>query len=140
MRLQWCSLLLLYCNLTSGVLMRHGTLLSLSSHGRLMANMLSRSSRPGMRGVTAHSQGSLAFDPRAIRAISLDVTGTLLVHKYPIMDTYAAAAVWARLPNPPTAEELKPAFKKAYYKHLTESPSFGHSKGMSGRSDARRSF
>ena len=55
----------------------------------------------------------MAIDASRIKAISLDVTGTILVHRYPIMETYAAAAVWAKLPNPPTAEELKPAFKKA---------------------------
>jgi hypothetical protein len=60
------------------------------------------------------------IDASRIRAISLDVTGTILVHRDPIMETYAAAAVWAQLPDPPTAEELKPAFKKAYFKHLTE--------------------
>ena len=48
------------------------------------------------------------FDPASVRAISLDVTGTLLVHPTPIMQTYAEAAVWARLPNPPSSEELKP--------------------------------
>jgi hypothetical protein len=68
-----------------------------------------------------------------VRAISFDVTGTLLVHKYPIMDTYAASAVWAQLPNPPTSAELKPAFKKAYFKHLTESPCFGGRDGLSSR-------
>ena len=68
-----------------------------------------------------------------VRAISFDVTGTILVHRYPIMDTYAASAIWARLPNPPTSAELKPAFKKAYYKHLTESPCFGSKEGLSSR-------
>jgi REG-2-like HAD superfamily hydrolase len=53
--------------------------------------------------------------------------------RYPIMETYAAAAKWAKLPNPPSVEELKPAFKKAYYKHLTESPCFGHAEGLSSR-------
>lgn len=61
---------------------------------------------------------------RPIRAISFDVTGTLLVHKDPIMDTYAACAVHARLPNPPSAEELKPAFKQAYKETLLKSPCF----------------
>ena len=68
-----------------------------------------------------------------VRAISFDVTGTILVHRYPIMDTYAASAIWAKLPNPPTAAELKPAFKKAYFKHLTESPCFGGKEGLSSR-------
>ena len=49
-----------------------------------------------------------AFDPATVRAISLDITGTILVHPTPIMQTYADAAVWARLPNPPSADELKP--------------------------------
>ena len=68
-----------------------------------------------------------------VRAVSFDVTGTILVHRYPIMDTYAASAIWARLPNPPTSAELKPAFKKAYFKHLTESPCFGAKEGLSSR-------
>ena len=68
-----------------------------------------------------------------VRAISFDVTGTILVHRHPIMDTYAASAIWAQLPNPPTAAELKPAFKKAYFKHLTESPCFGGREGLSSR-------
>lgn len=61
---------------------------------------------------------------RPIRAVSFDVTGTLLVHKDPIMDTYAAAAVHTRLPNPPSADELKPAFKQAYKETLLKSPCF----------------
>ena len=76
---------------------------------------------------------SMAIDASRIKAISLDVTGTILVHRDPIMETYAAAAVWAQLPNPPTVEELKPAFKKAYYKHNTDSPCFGHAEGLSSR-------
>lgn len=68
-----------------------------------------------------------------VKAISLDVTGTILAHRYPIFDTYATAAVWARLPNPPSAEELKPAFKKAYFEALTSRPCFGHAQGQSPR-------
>ena len=68
-----------------------------------------------------------------VRAISFDITGTLLIHKYPIMDTYAASAVWAQLPNPPTSAELKPAFKKAYFQQLTKSPCFGARDGLSSR-------
>jgi len=40
------------------------------------------------------------------------------------METYADAATWARLPNPPSASELKPAFKKAYYENLISKPCF----------------
>ena len=58
----------------------------------------------------------------------------MLVHKYPIMETYAECAEWARLPNPPTAIDLKKPFKEAYKKHLTEYPCFGYSDGLSSRS------
>ena len=44
----------------------------------------------------------VALNLNIVRAISLDVTGTILVHRYPIFETYAAAARWAQLPNPPT--------------------------------------
>ncbi|KAH8067801.1 N-acylneuraminate-9-phosphatase [Aureococcus anophagefferens] len=47
----------------------------------------------------------LCFNAAAIRAVSFDVTGTLLFHKESIAKTYADAAVWARLDDPPTAEE-----------------------------------
>jgi len=59
--------------------------------------------------------------------------GTLLVHKYPIMETYAECARWAQLPNAPTADELKKPFKEAYFRHLTEYPCFGHDQLMSSR-------
>lgn len=68
-----------------------------------------------------------------IKAISLDVTGTILAHRFPIFQTYAAAAVWARLPNPPSADDLKPAFKSAYFEALTSRPCFGHAQGQSPR-------
>lgn len=74
-----------------------------------------------------------SFHPSSVKAISLDVTGTILIHANPIMETYADAAVWARLPNPPTAAELKPAFKKAYFDSLTAMPCFGHDQGLSSR-------
>ena len=53
-----------------------------------------------------------------VRAISLDITGTLITHREPVMKSYADAAVWARLPDPPSISELKPAFKQAYKEAL----------------------
>ena len=53
-----------------------------------------------------------------VRAISLDITGTLITHREPVMKSYADAAVWARLPDPPSISELKPAFKQAYKEGL----------------------
>ena len=61
---------------------------------------------------------------KRIKAISFDVTGTLIVHRDPVMETYANAAAWAKLPDPPTAAELKPAFKQAYKETLMDSPCF----------------
>ena len=67
---------------------------------------------------------SLKLFGKTVRAVSFDVTGTLLVHRDPIMDTYAACAIHAKLPNPPTAKELKPAFQKAYKENLLKNPCF----------------
>jgi putative hydrolase of the HAD superfamily len=68
-----------------------------------------------------------------IRAISLDVTGTLVAARDPVIQSYHEAAVWAQLENPPSAEELKAAFKVAYKERCIESPCFGGVEGISGR-------
>jgi len=68
-----------------------------------------------------------------VRAVSLDVTGTLITHGEPVMKSYADAAVWARLPDPPSESELKPAFKAAYKEALLEYPCFGGRDGLNGR-------
>ena len=66
---------------------------------------------------------------KRVRALSFDVTGTLLVHRHPIFETYADAAVWARLKDPPTAIELKTGFKAAYKSTLLSNPNFGLKSG-----------
>ena len=63
----------------------------------------------GFRSITMS-----ALDLASVRAVSFDVTGTILVHREPIMKTYADAAVWACLPDPPSEAELKPAFKQVF--------------------------
>ena len=68
-----------------------------------------------------------------VKVISFDITGTLLSHKFPIMQTYAECAIWSKLPNPPNQIELKEGFKKAYYKHCIESPAFGYAENMADR-------
>lgn len=68
----------------------------------------------------------MKFGSHAIRAISLDVTGTLVAHRFPIAATYAECAAWARLEDPPSAAELGPAFKAAYKAACHEKPCFGH--------------
>ena len=76
-----------------------------------------------------HSAQSL----RPVRAISLDITGTLITHKGSVVQHYVDAAVWAQLENPPSVDEMKPAFKQAYKERCIESPCFGGAEGISGR-------
>jgi len=68
-----------------------------------------------------------------IRAISFDVTGTLITTKEPVIKSYADAALWSRLPDPPTQSDLKAAFKSAFRERCIESPCFGGVEGISGR-------
>ena len=70
---------------------------------------------------------------RPVRAISLDITGTLITHKGSVVQHYVDAAVWARLKNPPSVDEMKPAFKEAYKERCLASPCFGGAEGISGR-------
>lgn len=68
-----------------------------------------------------------------IKAISFDVTGTLLATREPVIQSYYNAAIWAKLPNPPTQSELKEGFKIAFKERCIESPCFGGVEGISGR-------
>ena len=76
---------------------------------------------------------SSTIDTSKIRAISFDVTGTLLATKEPVVKSYHDAAIWAKLPDPPTQDELKKAFKIAFKERSIESPCFGGVEGISGR-------
>jgi len=70
---------------------------------------------------------------KKIRALSLDVTGTLLATREPVIKSYHDAAHWAQLSNPPSQSELKQGFKIAFRKRCIESPCFGGVEGISGR-------
>lgn len=70
---------------------------------------------------------------KKIRALSLDVTGTLLATREPVVKSYHDAAIWARMSNPPSQEELKRGFKVAFRERCVESPCFGGVEGISGR-------
>ena len=70
---------------------------------------------------------------RPVRAISLDITGTLITHKGSVVQHYVDAAVWAKLDDPPSVDEMKPAFKQAYKERCLASPCFGGAEGISGR-------
>lgn len=68
-----------------------------------------------------------------IRAISLDVTGTLVTTREPVIKSYHDAAIWAKLPDPPSQAELKRGFKLAFQERCIESPCYGGVEGISGR-------
>ena len=79
------------------------------------------------------SASSSTLDASKIRAISFDVTGTLLATREPVVKSYHDACLWARLPDPPTRDEMKEAFKIAFRERSLESPCFGGVEGISGR-------
>lgn len=68
-----------------------------------------------------------------IRVISLDITGTILVYRQPIAQTYAQAALWVKFPDPPSASEFAVVFKKAYKHNHKIAPCFGSTVGKNGR-------
>ena len=79
------------------------------------------------------SSAATTVEVSKIRAISFDVTGTLLATREPVVKSYHDAAVWARLPDPPSQEQLKRGFKLAFKERSIESPCFGGVEGISGR-------
>jgi REG-2-like HAD superfamily hydrolase len=60
-----------------------------------------------------------------VRVISLDVTGTLLVFRQSVAQTYVDALNWANLADPPTVTEFGQAYKKAFKQASLEYPCFG---------------
>jgi len=85
-----------------------------------------------MSGTTSESFTPTS-DLNRVKVISLDITGTLLTFSHPVAETYAAAAVWAGLENPPSASELKVAFKVGYKRALERDPCFGAASGRGSR-------
>lgn len=81
----------------------------------------------------ANGLSSSTIDASKIRAISFDVTGTLLATKEPVVKSYHDAAIWAQLTDPPSQEELKRGFKIAFQERSIASPCFGGVEGISGR-------
>ena len=76
---------------------------------------------------------TLSSSKPKVRALSLDITGTLLATKQPVVESYYNAAIWSQLPNPPSQSDLKKGFKIAFKERLLESPCFGGVEGISGR-------
>mmetsp|Transcript_18971 Transcript_18971/g.28127 ORF Transcript_18971/g.28127 Transcript_18971/m.28127 type:complete len:298 (-) Transcript_18971:254-1147(-) len=74
-----------------------------------------------------------ALTVEKIRAISFDITGTLVTTREPVIKSYHDAMIWARLPDPPTQSDLKNAFKSAFRERCIESPCFGGVEGIPGR-------
>jgi len=75
----------------------------------------------------------LSQSANKVRALSLDVTGTLLATREPVIKSYHDAALWARLPDPPSPEGLKRGFRVAFEERCMESPCYGGVEGISGR-------
>jgi TM2 domain-containing membrane protein YozV len=66
----------------------------------------------------------LKLNGNVIKAISFDITGTLITHRDKIEDIYAKLAIKMKLPNPPTAEELQPAFRISYEDTMKKYPCY----------------
>ena len=115
-----------------------------SNKREFAASLLAHRSNPTRRATKMHShracvvliallQCHSAQSLRPVRAISLDITGTLITHRGSVVQHYVDAAVWAQLENPPSTNEMKPAFKQAYKERCLSSPCFGGAEGISGR-------
>jgi HAD superfamily hydrolase (TIGR01549 family) len=70
------------------------------------------------------SSRMLKLRGNVIKAISFEINGTLIRHGNKIEDIYAKLAVSTKLENPPTAEELRPAFALSYSQTLIEYPCY----------------
>jgi len=62
----------------------------------------------------------------------LDVTGTILLHKTDVVESYSQCLKWCKIESPHSTEELRKPFKEAYKHALSVYPCFGHSAKMSG--------
>lgn len=62
---------------------------------------------------------------KKIRALSLDITGTLLIHAKPISQTYYEAAIYTKLNNPPSNNEIHSNFKKSFKQMSIDYPCYG---------------
>ena len=113
-----------------------------SNKHEFAASLLAHRSNPTRRATKMHAHRACVVliallqrtsSLRPVRAISLDITGTLITHKGSVVQHYVDAAVWAQLKDPPSVDEMKPAFKQAYKERCLESPCFGGAEGISGR-------
>ena len=75
----------------------------------------------------------IQFDASKVKVITLDVTGTLLLHKQAVAQAYAECIEWAEIPAPPPLSEVNKAFRDAYKHALQMYPCFGHSTNMPTR-------
>ena len=76
---------------------------------------------------------NITFDSKKVKCISLDVTGTLLVHSQCVERTYADCISWAGIPDVPAPLELSPPFKAAFKNASQRYPCYGHHNHMSSR-------
>lgn len=70
---------------------------------------------------------------RKVKVVTLDVTGTLLLHKESVAATYASAVNWAMPALSVTANDLKQPFKDAYKHASLNHPCYGFNTNMPGK-------
>jgi len=74
----------------------------------------------------------MRVQPTGIRAITFEITSTLVSMSVPLGQVYGDAVRYYQLPCPPD-DTIKAAFKMAYKMMGTELPNFGAAQGMSER-------
>lgn len=70
---------------------------------------------------------------RKVRVISLDVTGTLLLHRHPVAQTYVDCMKWAGMQNVPSVDQYASAYRRAYKDSCLKHPCFGFATNMPAR-------
>jgi len=90
-----------------------------------------------VRGLKAHllrnaSTRNVSFEPRKVKVITLDVTGTLLLHKTDVVESYVECLKWSHIHLHHTTDELRKPFKESYKAALSKYPCFGFAARMSG--------
>jgi HAD superfamily hydrolase (TIGR01549 family) len=108
-------------------------MLSVSSYLGLYLFLCCHSSHVLVTALSSTTTTTTSLDISKIRAISFDVTGTLLATKEPVIKSYHDAAIWAQLSNLPTQNDFKSGFGPAFRERCLESPCFGGVEGISGR-------
>lgn len=83
-----------------------------------------------MRCTASHAPN--VFNPRIVKAISLDITDTVINHP-DVPETYARCARSIGLPWAPSTDDLRDPFKSAFKTATLQYPCYGYSSAMTSR-------